>query len=102
MAISGWTSGDEDVWRGERRVGRGRHRRLSAGTAQWRRRATVDREGNLPLLATTPRCHSPTPRNAPSILSFSRLAARLNWEIWRLGFPNTRGATDAASEQPWR
>lgn len=29
MAISGWTSGDEDVWRGERRVGRGRHRRLS-------------------------------------------------------------------------
>jgi hypothetical protein len=44
---------------------------------------------------------SSTPRRAPST-PLPQLAARVDPKIWRLGFPDTRGATDATDEQPWR
>jgi hypothetical protein len=61
--------------------------------------ATIDREGNRPLLASATLFTDTTSR---TIDPLPQLAARVDPKIWRLGFPDTRGATDAADEQPWR
>jgi uncharacterized protein (DUF2249 family) len=63
--------------------------------------ATIDHEGNRPLLAND-RDALHRHHVAHHRPFFHQLAARVDPKIWRLGFLDTRGATDAADEQPWR